>query len=73
MEVAPLPKSQKYEVILPLDWFIKFTTNGEHPDVASAVKLAVWAKDTAAYNRGKIKMVVFLINVLSFLASPAVF
>jgi len=39
----------------------------------SAEKLAVWAKDTAAYNRDKIKMVVFLVKILSFLALPAVF
>jgi hypothetical protein len=41
VEVTPVPKSQKYPVIGPVEVFVKCTTNGEQPDVKSAVKLEV--------------------------------
>ena len=39
--VMPSPKSHSQAVALPMDWSVKVTVNGAHPEVVEAVKAAV--------------------------------
>ena len=62
--VAPLPKSQNQLVGLPVERSWNLTTNGEHPEVTDAVKLAVCAWERAINKKNKTVSVVFLLNVV---------
>ena len=67
VEVVPLPKFHAHDVGAPVEVSVKATANGEVPDVAEAVKLAV-----GTATGGAVTVIVLVTGVLAPLALLAI-